>query len=490
MFTKLTTIVPSRIKMGIFIVCICIIGYISAFVFQKKEKQALSLFLIILCGFLLRIYVASDSWLHEWDERYHALVAKHLIYNLLKPTLYNNPIFEYDYKNWTINHIWLHKQPLALWLIAISLKIFGINTWAVRLPSIVFSTIGIKLTYDIAKALYNDSVAFLSAFLFSIHGLIIELTAGRVSTDHIDVTFLFFITLGVWSSIKYLNRNKFFYLLLIGICLGFALLTKWLPALIILPIEIYCICQLKGEPIKVVVIKTLFITLIAICIFLPWQLYILYHYPIEARWEYAYNAKHFYIPIENHEGTFFYYIDNIRMQYGELIYLAIGLFVYGSIKQKMKPDILVNVWFFIPLVFFSIAATKMPSYLIIIAPAIFIMTAKIFINIYNYTGKNTSIKYICRGVAFLLILLPIRYSLERIKPWDSKSSPQWNNDIQLVKNSKYNNNRYVLVNCEHPIELMFATNCIAYEKSGIPLTSSGIIIADYKMVINSLKGQK
>lgn len=72
------------------------------------------MFLLMLCGFALRLYSSCDFYLHEWDERYHALVAKNLAGHLLLPTLYDNPVLPADYRDWTHSTVWLHKQPLSL----------------------------------------------------------------------------------------------------------------------------------------------------------------------------------------------------------------------------------------------------------------------------------------------------------------------------------------------------------------------------------------
>ena len=69
-----------------------------------------ALCLIVILGFGLRAYSASDRYLHNWDERYHALVAKNMIEHPLRPTLYENPVLPFDSKDWERNHIWLHKQ--------------------------------------------------------------------------------------------------------------------------------------------------------------------------------------------------------------------------------------------------------------------------------------------------------------------------------------------------------------------------------------------
>ncbi|MFT5169209.1 MAG: hypothetical protein ACI8P3_004457 [Saprospiraceae bacterium] len=55
--------------------------------YTVKNNASVAILLILLCGFLLRLYVAGDFYLHDWDERYHAVVAKNLMDHPLKPTL-------------------------------------------------------------------------------------------------------------------------------------------------------------------------------------------------------------------------------------------------------------------------------------------------------------------------------------------------------------------------------------------------------------------
>ena len=46
-----------------------------------------------------------------------------------KPMLIKNPLFPYHYGDWWNCHIWVHKQPLFLWQMALSMKIFGVSTF-------------------------------------------------------------------------------------------------------------------------------------------------------------------------------------------------------------------------------------------------------------------------------------------------------------------------------------------------------------------------
>jgi len=112
---------------------------------------------------------AVDPFLQDWDERFHALVAKNLIHHPLTPMLRLDPIMAFKIEDWCCNHIWVHKQPLFLWQMALSMKLFGVNEVAMRLPSVIMGTISIYFVYDLANRwIKNIDISFVAALLFAV----------------------------------------------------------------------------------------------------------------------------------------------------------------------------------------------------------------------------------------------------------------------------------------------------------------------------------
>jgi 4-amino-4-deoxy-L-arabinose transferase-like glycosyltransferase len=448
-----------------FIIIFSLLCLITSVRYYYKDNFNLALFFIIICGLALRVFISSDPFLHDWDEKYHALVAKNLMVNPSKPTLYLNPILPYDFTNWTSNHIWLHKQPMPLWLISLSLKTFGISNFAVRIPSILLSTICIWLTFFIASELINKKVAVIAAFLFSINGLVLELTGGRVATDHIDVVFLFFTELSVVFSILFSKNAKHLFNILTGVCIGAAILTKWLPALIILPLWLLLLFDSKKFTLKAIAQNFLILLFTTIIVCVPWQIYIHTAFPKEAFWETSFNLKHFTEVIENQSGSYLYFINKIRINYGELIYLSLIWFLIVCFKNPYRLKLLVLlVWFIVPIVFFSIAKTKMQAYILFVCPALFIITAD-FCQ-YLIQLENTKFKWVFNFIVILILITPIRYCIERLKPFKNEDSKiSITASILKLKSSNFTS-KDVLLNCNYPIEMMFYTNLTSYK--GLP----------------------
>ena len=398
-----------------------------------------------------------DDYLHSWDERYHALVAKNLMSNFSEPTLYKNSLINSGNLDWRYSHIWLHKQPLPLWTISASLYFFGTNEFFIRFPSLLLSTISLLLTFLIGKALFNDKVGLLACFFQAINGFIIEITSGRIATDHVDLFFMFFIQLSIWFVVKYYKTNQMKYIVLIGIAIGLAILCKWLPALIVIPL----FWIIVGDKIDIVqkfkYVAIIFFTSIAVC--LPWQFYIWYNYPTQFKMEQLNNFQHFISILDGQTGNFFYYFNRIRTNYHDLIYIPLIWLIYKAFKHKNNEKLFLVFWIIIPIVFFSISKTKMQGYILFISPALFIVMSAF---LYLFYKLKTIRLYVKQLIVFIFLLLPFIYCIDRvfIKEYDEVRA----NILSLKKNKNILDNRDVVVfNCDNYVEAMYYYNCVAYD---------------------------
>ena len=421
--------------------------------------------IIILIGFSSRLYLSLDQKIHGWDERYHALVAKNMIDNPLKPTLYKTPLLPYDYKSWTSNHIWLHKQPFPLWCIGLSIAVLGSTELAVRLPSILLSSLVIFVTFLIGKRLFNHKIGLIAAFLFAIHGLSIELVSGRTATDHIDVFFQSLIVISLYFAVRHSRSSSFWHLILMALFCGLAILTKWLPALIVLVLWFILSVHLKNRQYSIF-LRQLFLTIIIILmVVLPWQIWIFTQFPDEALWEYQYNTRHIFESLGGHGKPWYYFIHKISVNYGILIYLPILWACKKMILSSSRELWFVNLWWAIPLIFFSFASTKMQGYIVFSAPAFFLITALIVDNLYAKLPLMSTVKkavFYC--IILILFLSPVLYFFERVKPFDVRSRTEnWVVELKELNVLLNDDKKYLVFNEPHYIEAMFyCRNVTAY----------------------------
>lgn len=117
---------------------------------------------------------------------------------------------------------YLDKPPLLFWLSAISFKLFGIGNWQYKLPSILFSLIGIYSTQRLGQLLYNKRVGQYAGLILGSSAAFIIIN-NDVKTDTILVSAIVF---SIWMMVSAIKTNKLKYI--IGAALGItaAMLTK------------------------------------------------------------------------------------------------------------------------------------------------------------------------------------------------------------------------------------------------------------------------
>lgn len=368
-----------------------VLVFIALSYFQLSGKTRISIAILSLASIALSMFVClSDPFLHMWDEQVHAVVAKNMLNNPFKPMLMTDPVLPYDYKNWTGNHVWLHKQPLFLWQIALSFKLFGISIFSLRLPSMIMLALMVFPVYRIGKIISSKQTGIYAAILFTGSTFLYQLVSGRIHTDHNDIAFVFYVTLSIWAWFEKENSDNKYWIILIGLFAGAAILNKWLVGLLVYSVWGLNILLIKENRIKIVsyleiIISVLITTIIA----LPWQLYILGKFPIESKFEFDFNSLHFFEALEGHKGDAFYHLNKVESLYGTdfqyIIIVSLIIFLFSHVKGKYKFASL--TWVIIVYAFYSFAATKMPAFTIIIAPIVYIIVAQALSNLYMWLDK-------------------------------------------------------------------------------------------------------
>lgn len=423
-----------------------------------------SLTAVVLAGLLLRVICAADPLLHEWDERYHALVAKNMAEgSFLTPTLYADAPLDFDYRNWFAAHIWLHKQPLPTWCMALSVKAFGVSEWAVRLPSVLLSTTAIGLTSLLGRRLFSARVGFWAAFFCSVNGLVIAISTGRAPTDHVDGFFLFFTLLAVvfsangWEAGVFLRKKvvpPYVAPLAAGAAVGAAILCKWLPALVVVPI--FVLLQTGQRDVWK---RAACMVAAAVLVAAPWQVYAALNFP-EPFWiEQQHNWLHITTVLDGHDEPLWFYLAQASRVWNELVWLPLLWLGWHLSHNRSAPRYLaLAVWVVIPYLFFTLVKTKMPGYVLFCGPAVFLCEA-LFLE-WTWAEKKRAVA-MALHIAF--VVLALRYGMERVRPSRS-DGPERDLRQRIVALQEYTDGgqKTVLLNEQRCIEVMFYTDLLAY----------------------------
>ncbi len=177
---------------------------------KNKNSILLFLFCLALYGIFLGLVPLLDP-----DEPVYGETAKEMIASgdWISPRIYGD--------------FWYDKPPLFYWLEAISFSLFGVSTWAARLPSVLFAALTPVYLYRSMGKLLGEKAALYGAFICATSLEIIVLARSAVT----DTVLVFALTV---TLISFLRKD---YLIAYSFC-GLALLAKGpigfgFPALIV-----------------------------------------------------------------------------------------------------------------------------------------------------------------------------------------------------------------------------------------------------------------
>jgi 4-amino-4-deoxy-L-arabinose transferase len=334
-----------------------------------SRRTSGSLLLVILAAsFALKLRHLDHPAIKPLDEVFHAIVARNFLKHPFTPTLVDRPYLHFNPNDWTSNHIWLHKPPLALWQIALFDSILGATTLSLRLPSAILSTLACWLTYLIGVRLLDRPAALIAAALQAFNPVILMLVQGYVFSDHVDISLLFWTELSIYFLLRALppltpltpltlltpapgtpgegrgggreqccTTNT----ILCGITQGLAFLSKTYPALIVTLLALVAWRKLGPKKIATLLISTA-LTL------LPWLLYTSIRFPHEFAHENLQILQHLSENIENwaapwDQVVFYYYISIFHVFYPAILVSAV-IFLYHTWREKRFEQILILAW--------------------------------------------------------------------------------------------------------------------------------------------------
>lgn len=327
----------------------------------------------VALGFYLRWAAADHLCMTQWDEAYHALVAKNLSRHPLTPTLYERPYFDDADRGWRGGHIWLHKPPVPLWLMAAAIAVAGDSEPVFRFPSVALGALSILLTFLIALELWGERgrpAGAAAAILQALNPFLIRLASGTIPTDHVDGALTFFVELTVYLFLLAARKRGKLWPILAGISLGLGFLSKAWPCFTAVAAVLPFARKNWGWAIVAAVLTAL-----------PWQLYTAWMWPDVFMREWSYNTgQHLLTALDGHAHPIWWYFSLIPVQYGGfklvtclLAGAALAWALYDAVATRKSGIICVLIWALLPYIAFSLSMTKLYSYVAPAAPAVLLL---------------------------------------------------------------------------------------------------------------------
>ncbi len=255
------------------------------------------------------------------------------------------------------------KPILIYWLQALSVKLFGLNEFALRFPSALAATLWAIAIFRFTRRRYDERSA-LAATLFMVASLQITIIAKAAIADAL---LNLFITLSLFCLYEYLQRGIKRHLYLAAAFIALGTLTKG-PVAILIPaatLTIFLGLRREWGRLGRILFDPL-AWLIFLALALPW--YWLEYQAQGMKFIQGFLLKHnigrFKHSFEGHAGSLLYYIPVILI--GMLPFTSILLKALSRIKKFFSGDLerYLLIWGLFVFLFFSLSGTKLPHYII------------------------------------------------------------------------------------------------------------------------------
>lgn len=281
--------------------------------------------------------------------------------NYLTTYLYGEPRFD--------------KPILIYWLQALSVKLFGLNEFAFRLPSALASTVWGGAVYLFVSRMFDRRTAFISTAIMVLSLQVTIIGKAAIADALLNCT----LTISMFAVFLYYKERKQKYILLTFTAIGLGTMTKG-PVAILIPVAVSFIFFLYQRDLRIW-LKAAFnpagITIFALIV-LPWYTleYLDQGMAFVEGFFFKHNIGRFSTPMEKHGGSFWYYIPVLLLGISPSTALLVSVFrkIRSLIADPLNRYLL--TWFGFVFIFFSLSGTKLPHYVIYGYIPLFILMAQ------------------------------------------------------------------------------------------------------------------
>jgi len=311
---------------------------------------------------------------------------------------------------------WLDKPHLTFWISAASFKIFGISSFAFKLPSFLFGLLGARYLYKLAKDVYDEKTGLIST--------LISLSALHIITSTFDVRAEIYITTFTLASIYHFykaHQNTFWHVVAGAFFAACAILIKGIFVLI--PVFAgFIIYWLFTKQYKQLLNPKWYIGIILIFVFITPELYSLYtQFDLHPEkvvfdrtgvsglkfffWDSQFGRFFNNGPIKGKGDISFFLHTTLWafLPWSILFYTAVVNLFKRKNRENLAPESVI-IWASAAVTFliFSLSKFQLPHYILIIFPQFSIITA---LYIQKLQGKSLKIFFVVQNVVVVLVTL-------------------------------------------------------------------------------------
>ena len=123
------------------------------------------------------------------------------------------------------------KPPLALWLQALSARMFGFSSWSVLVPQALMGVATVGLTYDLVRGRFGRLAGFAGGLALAVTPVFVAI--ARYNNP--DTLLVLCCVAAVWFVVRGLEDGRTRWVVLAGVCVGLGFEAKMGAALLVVP---------------------------------------------------------------------------------------------------------------------------------------------------------------------------------------------------------------------------------------------------------------
>ena len=349
----------------------------------NKHQQAYQYLLLVLLCYVIFLLKLGSFHMRFWDESMFAVNT----YEMMKNGEYFALFFDGR------PDLFNTKPPLTIWAQLASVKLFGYNELAIRLPSAVASIISVLALFRFLSKQFSNQLAWIAVLiLMTTQGYVGFHTSRTGDSDALLSCLLLLANLQIFTYLLQKHKRAILWFFLF---LTLATLTKLFAAFLFLPgILVLLIWQKELKKIlfswQFALGAIGFLSISSLVIYLreaanPGYLAIAF----------GKDAGRIFEVVEDHQESTFYYIDLLFNNQFSLyaLLLIIGLILMNWSSEKFKPLLIGMAMMLLSyLLIISISVTKLHWYTMPLFPVLAVLAAyPIHIGLQSTTIKGKAI---------------------------------------------------------------------------------------------------
>ncbi|WP_246147789.1 glycosyltransferase family 39 protein [Nonomuraea turkmeniaca] len=129
------------------------------------------------------------------------------------------------------NAITVDKTPASLWPMVLSVRLFGLNSWALLVPQALMGVGAVAMVYASVRRLFSPWAALLAGAVMAVTPVAVLM----FRFNNPDALLVLLLTVAGYCVVRAQERGATRWLVLAGAAIGFAFLAKMMQAFLVLP---------------------------------------------------------------------------------------------------------------------------------------------------------------------------------------------------------------------------------------------------------------